>query len=85
MTHTRDDAHESFLSEHALALGIFLWIASVICMFFGCLLYTVGMNAVYWNMLREADFMPYAYLGLPLIIVGFVLSISVLILWYYGN
>jgi len=51
-------------------------------MVLGCILFTVGFNAVYWTVLPEAAFAPNAMLAVPLIVTGFVFSALVIAVWY---
>jgi hypothetical protein len=71
-----------WLEEHAFAVSLVFWVASIVCMVLGCILFTVGFNAVYWTVLPEAAFVPYAILAIPLIIAGFVFSALVIAVWY---
>lgn len=71
-----------WLEEHAFAVSLCFWVASVVCMVLGCILFTVGFNAAYWTVLPEAAFAPYAILAIPLIIAGFIFSALVIIVWY---
>lgn len=71
-----------WLEEHAFAVSLCFWVASVVCMVLDCILFTVGFNAVYWTVLPEAAFAPYAILAVPLIIAGFIFSALVIIVLY---
>jgi hypothetical protein len=73
-----------WLEEHAFGIGFAFWVASVICMVLGCILFTVGFNAAYWSVLPMGAFAPYAILAIPLIIAGFIFSALIIIVWYYA-
>jgi hypothetical protein len=71
-----------WLEEHAFAVSLCFWVASVVCMVIESIMLTVGFNAVYWTVLREAAFAPYAILAISLIIAGLIFSALVIIVWY---
>lgn len=74
-----------YREEHAFAVSLCFWVASVVCMVLGCILFTVGFNAIYLTVLPEAAFAPYAILPISLIIAGFIFSALVIIVWYVAN
>ncbi len=80
-----DHPQDTFINNHALILGIILWIAAVICLIVGCLLFTIDLNAAYWQVLQKSSYISYAFLGIPLIILGLILSVIVALLWYYSD
>ena len=80
-----DNPQDTFVNNHALIIGIILWVAAVICLIIGCLLFTIDINASYWQVLQKNSYMPYAFLGIPLIILGLTLSVIVALLWYYAD
>jgi hypothetical protein len=47
--------------------------------------FTIDINASYWQVLQKSSYMPYAFLGIPLIILGLILSVIIALLWYYAD